>query len=199
MGMNREQYTELLKGLFPMGLAWPRSVVTRFHKLFQGMAEEFVRYDQRVGTDVLNEGDPSETLELLTDWERFVRLPDDLQTSLGETVDQRRRDILRKLTFRGGQSRQFFIDLAATFGYSVKIDETFPFRMGRGRMGDRLYDVDWIHHWRIVADSATATYFRMGQGRMGDRLRTFENGPLEAVIGSAKPAHTVLHFIYGGS
>jgi uncharacterized protein YmfQ (DUF2313 family) len=197
--MNRDQYVELLKNLFPTGAAWPRAVSSGFHKLFEAIAEEFVRFDTRLGVDLVNEADPQTTSELLTDWERIVRLPDDLQTELGPTVSQRRRDILRKLTFRGGQSRQFFVDLAAAFGYTVTIEETFPFRAGRNRAGDRCYDVDWIHHWRVKSDGEVSNWFRAGSGRSGDRIRTWSNDALEAVIGSAKPGQTVVHFVYGGS
>jgi uncharacterized protein YmfQ (DUF2313 family) len=196
--MTRDQYVDLLKKLLPRGDAWPRQITTTFHKLFEAISEEFVRFDARVGTDLINEADPNTTLELLTDWERLVGLPDNCQTGLSETVGERRQDILRKLRFRGGQSRQFFVDLALAFGYTVEIDETFPFRAGRNRSGDRCYDVAWLHHWRVITDSAVTTYFRAGTGRCGDRLRTWKNDTVECIFAQAKPAHTEVHFVYGG-
>jgi uncharacterized protein YmfQ (DUF2313 family) len=198
MGMNRDQYIDLLKNLLPKGIAWPRDITSSFHKIFDAIAEEMVRFDQRISTDLPNEADPNTTLELLTDWERIVQIPDEFQLKVAETVGQRRADILRKLTSRGGQSKQFFIDLAAAFGYTVTINETFPFRSGKNRCGYRCYDVDWKHHWRIIAGSVTSQYFRAGSGRCGDRLRAWRNTTLENVIQNAKPAHTVVHFVYGG-
>lgn len=197
MAMSSDQYVALLKNLLPRGIAWPRDLQTYFHKLFQALADEMVRFDQRISVDLVNEADPNTTLELLEDWERIVDLPDDTQLALGTTVAQRRADILRKLTFRGGQSKKFFVDLAATFGYTVTIDEPRPFRAG-SRSKDRCYSVNWIHHWRVIAPSAVTTSFRAGKGRCGDRLRTWRNDTLEAVITKAKPAHTVVHFVYGG-
>jgi uncharacterized protein YmfQ (DUF2313 family) len=195
--MTRGQYVELLKNLLPRGLAWPRDTAAYFHKIFDAVAEEMVRFDERVSVDLVNEADPNTTLELLEDWERVTGIPDDCQGSVSETVALRRADILRKLTARGGQARQFFIALAATFGYTITIDEPRPFRVGHGRCGDRCYDVDWIHHWRVLSASVVSSEFRVGTGRCGDRLRVWRNDELECLFGEKKPAHTKVHFVYG--
>lgn len=195
----KDRYIEVLKSLLPKGFAWTRGISSTFYKLFDAMAEEMARFDLRVGTDLINEADPRTSFELLTDWEALVGLPDDCQTSLGVTVAQRRLDIIRKLTSRGGQSRQFFIDLAAAFGYTVTVTQALPFRAGKSRCGDRCYDVDWWYHWFVSADSAISTYFLSGVGRAGDPLRTWTNTTLECVIREVKPAHSVVHFIYGSS
>lgn len=192
----KDRYVQILKHLFPKGIAWTRATESTFHKLIQSKAEEMARFDTRVGTDLINEAYPDTTLELLEDWERIVGLPDSCQPTLAETITGRREDVLRKLVFRGGQSRKFFIDLAAAFGYTITIDEIRPFRAGRGRCGDRCYDIDWLHHWRVISNSSISTYFRAGIGRCGDRLRISVNTELECVISKVKPAHTVVHFVY---
>lgn len=197
MGMSRAQYVEFLKHLFPKGDAWNRLVTAQFNSLFESMAEEFVRFDQRVGTDLLNEVDPATTLELLEDWERIVDLPDDLQTELGATVGERQIDIIRKLSARGGQSRQFFIDLAALFGYTITITEIKPFRCGINTAGERCYQITWLHHWYVNSDSEISRIFKAGSGRAGDRLRDWANTTLENVITDKKPAQSTVFFTYG--
>jgi len=196
--MTRDDYVILLKRLLPSGLAWPREQTTYMHKLLEALSEEFARLDVRAGVDLINEMDPTTTTELLPDYERLVELPDDLQTELSASLEQRRKDIVRKLTTGGGQAPAFFVEIAAAFGYTVTIEEYFPFRAGRNRCGYRCFDVDWIHHWGIRSDQSVTLYFRAGQNRCGDRLRTSQNQGLEAVINDAKPAHTVVHFLYGG-
>lgn len=198
MALNRDAYVSLLKGLMPLGRSWPREVVTVFHKLFEAISEEFVRFDTRLSVDLVNESDPFNTLELLTDWERIAGLPDTCQLTVAETVGQRRADIVRKLSFRGGQSRQFYIDLCAALGYTVTIEEIRPFRSGISRSGDRCYDVTWKHHWRVHSEAVEAILFLSGTGRSGDRLRVFRNDTLECIINQSKPAHTTVSFVYGG-
>lgn len=180
MGMTSSQYIRMLKGLFPRGRAWNTNTTSIWHKMLDAMAAELVRIDGRAD-DLLNEADPSTATELLTEWERIVQLPDHVQTALSGTLAQRRLDVLRKLTLRGGQSRQFFIDMAAAFGYTVRIEEPAQFRVGRNRCGDRLYGEGWLHYFFIWS-----TVFTVG------------NTTLESVVGNAKPAHTEVLFYYGG-
>lgn len=196
--MTKENYIELLKGLLPRGLAWTRELGTYFHKMLEAMAEEFARYDVRIGTDLINEADPSTTLELLSDWERVVGLPDPCSEEVSETVALRRSDVIRKLNARGGQSRQFFIDLAAGFGYTITISDILPFRSGRNRCGDRCYDKDWQFVWLVHSPTIISKYFLCGDGRCGDRLRVWRDVELECVINGKKPAHTRVFFTYGG-
>ncbi len=195
--MTNEQYIRLLKTLFPLGKAWSRASDGVLHKICDAMAAEMVRLDNRASIDLLREIDPSTTFELLPDWERIVGLPDFCTGLLADTLEFRRDDVLRKLSDRGGQSRQFFIDLALVFGYVVTIQDVLPFRSGRGRSGDRCYGVAWKHHWIVNSVSFATTVFRSGQSRSGDRLRTWRNDTLECVFNQKKPSHTKVHFTYG--
>ncbi len=195
--MNAEQYTRLLKSLFPLGKAWSRSRDGVLHKLCSAMAEEMARIDERASFNLIREADPTTAFETLEDWERTVGLPDFCSSDLATSIEQRRADILRKLTDRGGQSRQFFIDLSAIFGYTVTVSDKLPFRSGRGRSGDRCYSTAWTFHWIVNSDSFNTTVFRSGQSRSGDRLRTWRNDTLECVINQKKPSHTKVHFTYG--
>lgn len=193
----RDQYVDTLKQLMPKGIAWTRSIGSIFHQLFQAMAEEMARFDSRISVDLINEMDPRTCLEMLDDWERIVGLPDACQTSLSVGVTLRRIDVLRKLVSKGSQSRQFFIDLAAAFGYTITITEIRPFRSGMNVSGDRCYDVDWWHHWVVNSSTRVTSYFLSGSSHSGDALKNWANGTLECVIQAVKPAHTVVHFTYG--
>ncbi|WVR18345.1 hypothetical protein y223_00065 [Bordetella phage PY223] len=195
--MNGQQYAEQqLDALLPQGLAWPRESDARMRALTRALAEEFARVDAR-GDDLLREVLPSTTVEMLSDWERAAGLPDPCVPS-GQTLQERRNALLSRLAGTGGQSRAFFIELAAYLGFTITITEFRPFRAGISHAGDALYNDDWRHAWRINAPETTIIEFRAGLSAAGEPLRKWGNELLECVLNRIKPAHTVLLFGYGG-
>lgn len=191
-----DDYIEQLSSLLPPGLAIRRETDTDVYKLLTALAEELARVDGR-GDDLLRESDPRTTLEMLTDWETQVGLPDPCLDGVEQTVQERRNAVVARLTGRGGQSRQFFIDLAASLGYTVTITEFRPFRAGISTAGDALTNGDWIFAWRVNAPETTITPFRAGQSTAGEPLRAWGNERLECAIERVSPAHTILQFAYG--
>lgn len=188
-------YIEQLASLLPPGIAIRRETDTDVYKLLNGMAEELARIDAR-GDDVLRESDPRTTVELIGEWETQVGLPDECLGDIDQTLQQRRNAVVARLTGRGGQSRQFFIDLAASLGYTVTITEFRPFRAGISEAGDALTNGDWIFTWRVNAPETTITYFRAGASTAGEPLRAWGNEQLECAIERVAPAHTIVQFAY---
>lgn len=196
MGVTNSLYTKFLKTLLPKGDAWTRALDSNWHKFLSAIADELVRVHTRGGVDLLKELYPATSLELLDDWERILNLPDDC---IGEAVStqDRRNQILYRLTNQGGQSPQFFIDLAAQLGYTITITEFDQFRAGISVAGDALTNGDWCFAWQVNAPDNTVNYFRAGLSTAGDPLAYWNNDPLECIINRAKPAHTVVLFAYG--
>lgn len=195
MAISRSQYIELLKNLLPRGLAWSRQQGTALHSLFEAMADEFYRFDQRLGTDLIKEADPSTTNEMLVDWERLVGIPDGVFSDTVGT-DRRRSNMLSKLTARGGQSIPYFIALAAELGFVVTITEFRPFRVGFSEPGDALTNGDWNFTWRVNAENDITDAFLVGLSTVGDSLSTSSTSILEGALNRSKPAHTILQFAY---
>lgn len=190
------EYREQLKALLPPGQAFPRDPDTTLHDLLDGMSIEFARLDAR--SEVLPvEANPSTSNELLTDWERIAGLPDKCSGALEQTIQGRRKALLTKLTSTGGQSSAYFIELAASLGYTVTIEEFRPFRAGWSSAGDALTNGDWVFTWLVRAPEVTVTSFRAGLSAAGERLRTWGNDTLECKLNQLKPAHTIAIFAYG--
>jgi len=189
-------YLEQLKTLLPPGQAFPREAGTTLHSLLNGMAIELARVDGR-GEALPVEANPASTNELLTDWERVAGLPDKCSGVLEQTLQGRKNALLTKLASTGGQSPGYFIDLAASLGYDVTIEEFRPFRAGMSRAGDSLTNGPWAFTWLIRAPEASVTEFRAGRSAAGERLRTWGNDTLECKINQLKPAHTIALFAYG--
>lgn len=189
-------YLEQLKTLLPPGQAFPREAGTTLHDLLDGMSIELARVDGR-GEALPVEANPASTNELLSDWERVAGLPDKCSGVLEETWQGRKNALLAKLTGTGGQSAAYFIELAASLGYTVTIEQFRPFRVGMSRAGDSLTNGPWVFTWLIRAPEVTATSFRVGRSAVGERLRTWGNDTLECKINQLKPAHTIALFAYG--
>lgn len=197
MGHSVDEYTELLKNLLPPGLAFVRDPGTNLELLLSGCAVELARVEDRgefLAVDLV----PSESLELLPDWERVAGLPDNCSGALEDTVQGRRAALAAKLSSVGGQSVEYFIAIAKALGYDITITEYKPFRVGMSAVGDALTNGDWRFAWSINAPETTAVQFRVGLSTVGEALQTWGNGTLECKIRQLAPAHTVPLFIYGG-
>ena len=190
------EYREQLKALLPPGQAFPRDPGTTLNDLLDGMSIEFARLDERASV-LPQEANPASSLELLSDWERVAGLPDKCSGALEETLQGRRNALLAKLTNTGGQSVGYFIELAASLGYTVTIEVFRPFRAGMSVSGDALTNGPWVYAWLVRAPEASVTEFRAGLSAAGERLRTWGNDTLECKLNQLKPAHTVALFAYG--
>jgi len=193
--MGLKNYKNTLLGLLPVGLAWPREKGTNLDNLITAVAEEPNRVAIRVA-DMLKESYPLTSSELLTDWERITGLPEAC-TGAPDTLQARREAVDQKLGSIGGQSKQFYIDLAAKIGFEVTITEYSPFKVGKNATGDALAGDDWAYAWQINAPEETIREFKTGRSSVGEPLRYWGNELLECVISRVKPAHTYLLFAYG--
>lgn len=193
MGLNAQAYVKMLKKLLPRGGAWRVPSTSIFYALLQAMADEMVRLDSAISGS-MDEADPATTTDLLEDWERIVGIPDPC-TGIRSTILERRYEVLSRLASRGGQSRYFFIALAASIGYTITITEFDRFLAG-SKAGDGLYNKGWIFAWRVNATSNQASVFRAGTARAGNILGFSTDSGLECLINRHKPAHTVVLFSY---
>lgn len=194
MGMTAEHYLNQLQALLPPGKAWTREPDADLTKLLRGLAEEFARVDRRA-EDLIEEADPRTCYELLPDWEEFASLPDACHGQ-AVSIEERRAALVARLTARGGQSRPFFIALAAALGYQIGITEYSPFQAG-STAGDRLTNGDWVFAWQVDAAESTVRSFVAGSAA-GEPLASWGNELLECAINKLKPAHTHVLFAYGG-
>jgi len=193
--MTTDQYQAQLQALLPAGAAWGRDPDAALTKLIQALADEFSRIDRRAD-DLTNETDPRATGELLIDWERVAGLPDSCGSS-ADTTAERRAVLHARVTNIGGQSRQFFINLAERLGYQITITEYRQFTAG-STAGGLLSNGDWLHAWTVGAPETAVTEFVAGGGSAGDPLRDWGNDILECAISRLAPAHTTPLFAYGG-
>ncbi len=194
MGLSADDYLDQLQSFLPQGPAWPRGRDDELTHFLYAWAEEFARVDARI-EDLVNEADPRTTSELLGDWERVVGLPDPCVTT-EQSVDQRRAALVSKLTSMGGQSRQYFLDLAAALGYvGSYIEEYRPFNC-TDDCNDALYSESDRFVWTIFLPSTSGIFIMNCESACNSPLQTWGDEVIECRINRYKPAHTKVIFAY---
>jgi uncharacterized protein YmfQ (DUF2313 family) len=193
--MTADDYRRQMQALLPRGFAWPLAPAAWLTRLLSGLSPEFARIHGRV-LDLIRESDPRTTVEMLAEWERALGLPDNCSSTLAPTLQARRDDVLTKLVSLGGQSREYFIAVAARLGYTISIEEFKPFRVGRSRVGESINALEMTWVWRVNGPPVTIRSFRVGRSRIGERLRSWGNTALECRLTQLKPAHTKIIFSY---
>lgn len=194
MGLTAENYRNKLLTLLPVGVAWARDANSTMADMLHAWADELARVDGRT-TDLRNEADPQTTLELILEWESILGIPDPC-SGLGETLQQRREAILAALRLLGGQSRQYFIDLAATLGFEgATITEYDPHSVDLS-VDAGLFGDDWQFAWTLsvaMPDVQQISVDSSVDESMGEQSSTTR---LECMINRYKPAHTIALFEY---
>jgi uncharacterized protein YmfQ (DUF2313 family) len=191
--MDAESYLRQLQALLPPGAAWPREDSATLTQTLWALAAEFARVDGRAAT-LRDEADPLTTFELLIDWERAFGLPAPCMDGVSQTLQQRRNALVAQVTGIGDQSRQYFIDLAASAGFSISITEFEPWNVGMA-VNLPIYGTLWRFAWQVNAPETTVEQFTVLSG-VGEALQSWGNELLECLISRLKPAHTTVLFAY---
>lgn len=204
-----DDYAQALSALLPRGPAWPRDQGSVLMMLVRGLAETWGQLDGRAADLLERETDPRGTMELLEDWERAWGLPDPCVAE-PLTIADRQKALVSKMTLEGGQSRAFFLALAASIGYEVQITEHAPFMAGVSEVGDTKDDFgDWRWEvappeirflWSVAVTGLRVTWFRTGNGGgqsgIDPMVRIALATDLDCIFRRYKPAHTELVFDY---
>jgi len=194
--MTSADYLAQLQALLPPGDAWTREPDAKLTRLLSALADGLARVDSRA-LYLLEEADWRTTDELLADWERVAGLPDACLDDQFQTVAERRRWLVSRMTARGGQSRAYFIGLAASLGYIITIEECQPFICGLSVCGDPLGGADQWSTWIVHLPTIPIQPFEAGASCCGEPLGNWTSGMLECLFQRIKPAHTTCLFSYG--
>jgi uncharacterized protein YmfQ (DUF2313 family) len=214
-----EDYAYAFQTLLPRGQAWPREKTSTLRKVSDALAWFWGYVDGRVADLIEREADPQKTVELLPEWETAFGLPDPCFPE-ADTIDERQRALVQRMTWQGGQSRQYFIDLVAWLGFDMIIREWSPFMAGISQCGDTRglnprpdqglpgeERPDDVYRWEIGPPEMRfvwsaqvghegLTWFRAASGQVGVDPHLLFRTPfgVECLLMRWKPAHTWLVF-----
>ncbi|AHI24182.1 bacteriophage tail protein [Komagataeibacter xylinus E25] len=192
---SADQLLAAFKRTLYRGRAWPRGTDTVMHATLSGFMpapDRFIAAARNLVPDTF----PSTTTSVLPEWEETLGLPD---PCAGEspTIEQRRAQVVARLTDSGGASIPYYIQFAKTLGYTITITEFAPARAGALRAGQPCCGAAWAYAWRVNAPETTVTRFAAGQSYAGDALANWGNAVLECEIRAREQAHTTVLFAYG--
>ena len=165
--------------LLPQGTAWAlENEKTVLRDFIYGLSLSLDRL-QEEAKENLDLIFPGSSGKYLSDWERFLGLPKcpDIELNL----QQRSASVLAMWNLSPYSNEDFFIGIAAVFGYEITIRE-----------GVRGADRDVFLLTVTIENPNNPIYARAGASGAGDRLVEYDFGPTECLINFFKPAHTYL-------
>lgn len=175
------------------------SANTKFGALFSAMASEVYRFQDR-WYDLYKESIPGLSEELLGDWERVAGLPDSCTINDTRTVEERQCAVHSKLfaNHSKGLTRQFYIDYAATLGFTITIDELTS-SADPNILAPVGVDVNDIG-MRLGANDG-ARFVK--KGNQAYVVFTIQSGPtdpdqiayLQCTMDKIKPAHVIINWV----
>lgn len=182
------EYRDAMLHLLPRGKAWPRHPDSDMAKFLLALSKELVRVEQRV-QQLMRERNPATTVEMLNEWLNDWDVPG--PNVAGDIGTSRLRDLLiAKIQSIGWQSRQYFLDLASSLGFTVTIEEYTEADPGPiGYTGD-----EWNFIWKITAPATDITPARFGTSRYGDLYQEWGDDVLENFLRDHVHTHRVLLF-----
>ncbi|MFP4895831.1 YmfQ family protein [Paraburkholderia sp. EG304] len=187
-------YGDVLRKLQPRGRVWTREDDGTQAAVLDALGFTAESLDGAALT-LIAAAFPGTVTDFLPEWEATLGLPDPC-TGSNPSTQQRRAQVVARLTNEGGQNAAFYIDYAAALGYQITTIDYAPFRAGQSRCGQQLGTQDWFFTWSINAPKNSVTHFAAGQSAAGDPLATWGNAVLECEMNALKPAHTILQFHY---
>jgi uncharacterized protein YmfQ (DUF2313 family) len=193
---NVLNYEAAVKGLFPKGKAFSFKKGKGLTSIVKAMALSFWRVDNRA-YELVKEMNPLHALELLPEWEAALGLPDDCSPSENITVQERRFQVVSKLSIEGGHSRAFYIHLIKQLGFEIEIAEHRPFTCESYCDDDLTNSKDWLFTWDVILREAVIYYFNC-ESSCDESLRVFRNDLVQCFINKMKPSHTFVRFIFLG-
>jgi uncharacterized protein YmfQ (DUF2313 family) len=195
--LTAADYRGQLRGLLPPGPAWQTEDGDARAGLLTGIAQELSRIDSRANR-LVDEADPRETNELLTDYERMCGLPDPCLVSITDniTTSERRAVVVARLRNIGAQTLAYYRELTGSLGYPVEVTEYEIHNVDR-EVTYPLYAGPWLYAWKIESPDTVVKQFDV-MCAAGDPLASWGNLVLECIINRLKPAHTIAIFTYTG-
>ena len=185
-------HADVLSALMPAGCYAPNA----FNLIIELSAAGSVLDAVKVSADALiSEMSPATCQLSLSDWERNYGLPDSC-VSVAQTIDQRRVALKSKVASVGGQTKDYFIGVAAAMGYAgVTIDEFDVYTCNQDCNG-AIYSEDALFVWRMNVPATTGILQASCNSDCNTALRSWGDGAFECRIKKISPKHMTVIFSY---
>lgn len=190
--MTPEHFQRSGLQLLPNGRAWAKEPDSDLSRLMLAAGEEFARVDATNDT-LMDEIFADRAFMLLDDWEDFAGLPD-CSIDRESSIKARQLATKSKLVMTGSLCNQFYEQLAADRGYTIKIVEHYPHHCLRDCKYPLYPAINWFQVFVHVAEITTQRSTVLDNCQQ--RLRIADAADLECLIARSTPAETEFIFIY---
>jgi len=114
-----DEWIGFLNHFLPNGEAFVAKYVegTNLRAYQKAKSQEFKRFGDFIA-DLISEVLPSTSINLLSEWEAYLGIPDSC-IPLANTLQERRDNVILKLTSLAYQTEQHLIDLADAYGFTI--------------------------------------------------------------------------------
>lgn len=152
---------------------------------------------EQIGEALHAEIDPRSSFYLLQDWQaEFGTDPYEVDTT-GMSTAQLQAYLYERLTQKGGQSRAFYIAMAAAFGITITITECRQTKYGAAIYGRDVYcESPNQFQWLVSLPETDVSRPVYGTAQYGDDYGTIIESPVVPLIKALAPAHTQPVFFY---
>lgn len=113
------EWVGFLNHFLPNGEAFVSKYVegTNLRAYQKAKSQEFKRFGDFI-SDLISEVIPSTSINLLSEWESYLGIPDNC-IPLATTLQERRDNVILKLTSLAYQTEQHLVDLADAYGFTI--------------------------------------------------------------------------------
>lgn len=195
MGVTLQAWLQALQALLPTGMGISKDPNAKMTRLLESVAAVLLAAQVRLAS-LYAEWDPRRATSMLPDWERLLGLPDAC-APLNQELGDRQKTAFARLTETGGQSRAYFLDLAARLGEpNCTITEFRPLHCN-ATCNDALYSEADAFVWRVnIPRAALNARWATCNSGCSSALQMYEPSLIECVMDERKPAHTHVQFAY---
>lgn len=188
-----QDYAGAMARLLPTGRIWRTDNGAMLQKTLAALSPTYTR-STAAAAQVLVDGRPDTTFNLLEEWEKSLGLPDPC-TAANPSLQQRQAAVRAQFGARGALTKASFIAMAAALGFTITITEFKPFAVDDS-VDLPLLEPEWSFIWQVNAPQIVTGYFSVDQSAVDDPLEDFFAGELVCRITRNAPAETLVLFAF---
>jgi uncharacterized protein YmfQ (DUF2313 family) len=177
----------------PRGKAWTRLLGSIFQGFWRVIADALAAVHARSADLTELEAFPPTSVELLSQWETVLGLPDPCLPTPSSTA-ARQAAVALRLTATGGQSVSYFETVAAQLGASISITEFAPFRWGINKWTQPLLTASYANTWEVTLLGSSQFFFLWGVSSWGEPYWQPGLPAVQCELLRLAPAHTKVLF-----
>lgn len=180
MALTEADYWQQLRQLLPPGPAFDLELQPDWAQIVAALAPELARVDGN-GEALLLELNPATATVLLPHWEGYLGLPDVCTVPGSQTLEERRKAVIDRLTATGAPQLSYYRKLGTQLGLTLDIQEFRPARVGPVSVGDFLYGAEYSWGW--LAEVPAAAFGSEAAASLDCRLKRDAPEYTDVVLG----------------